>query len=487
MRNLRLEINRFRLEDVLQEISYLSREIINTPKDSEGLITNAMRLSYSVPYHIRHYKKPSFILTSWSLIDLAYYVLINLSDSFTKYPFDKNMFYNQIHYFINKEVNLGMPKQGDGIFLYLYGFLGEQLKFQTGYKVIDNFCREQYLVRRIYSEEEIDKFILSEVGVDSHKLHLSILYLYATSLNDFNFESFKSILADVSTQDVRAVMEYYTIDYNSVKSSPLKRQQLYITPFIRMESGRIIPVNTYLIYSLFESSTFWIIRNHFNKQGKRNFINEFTKGFEDYVDGLFTEYVGADSYEKIPTSTKNGEKRADFKVQLDRFNFLFEVKGALAPLEVKQQDTDVKSIRKFLERTLNVAVQQLQKTEEHFSPTKFYKVVLLYEGYFKSEIMETVLSNLEVFDDGTYWIMTIEELEKLLYLYQNDIEIFRRIMEEKINIEESHSPNGRDFEQIFARNEIFENTHLKSSRFSEFYSKIIERSKVVDESINKRV
>ena len=64
MRNLRLEINRFKLEDVLREISRLSREIIDKPKDSDSVITNAMRLSYSVPYHTLHRKKPSFLLGS---------------------------------------------------------------------------------------------------------------------------------------------------------------------------------------------------------------------------------------------------------------------------------------------------------------------------------------------------------------------------------------------------------------------------------------
>lgn len=246
---------------------------------------------------------------------------------------------------------------------------------------------------------------------------------------------------------------------------------MYITPFIKVDNSTIIPINAFLAYKLFENSAFWAIRSHYNKQNKNDFIHKFTGAFEGYVNELFYEYLDPSQYEKIPTVTKAGERRADFRVQFDNYSFLFEVKGALATLDVKQQNTDIKSIRKFIDRTLVEAVKQLKRTEEILSPEKFFKVVLIYEDYFKSEIMDVVLESLDLIDEGTYWLMTIDELEKLLHLYKNNFDKFKVVIEEKIEIEKLHSLDGRDFNQVFLRNEINENSHLKKDTFYKYYKK----------------
>ena len=80
--------------------------------------------------------------------------------------------------------------------------------------------------------------------------------------------------------------------------------------------------------------------------------------------------------------------------------------------------------------------------------------------------MEKFLSlpECKVEKDNYYWLMTIEEAERLFSLCKDKRDIFRIIIEEKINRELKRSIEGKSIGYLLDENGIYNNEYLQQEK-----------------------
>ena len=83
---------------------------------------------------------------------------------------------------------------------------------------------------------------------------------------------------------LNSIVNRYSIDINSFQESELKRQQLYVTPIIRLDNNRFICPCTSILYYSISNAWLWIIRDYFYKNGKQDFTNTFGTYYEHYFE-----------------------------------------------------------------------------------------------------------------------------------------------------------------------------------------------------------
>ena len=124
---------------------------------------------------------------------------------------------------------------------------------------------------------------------------------------------------------------------------------------------------------------------------------------------------------KQPKSKKKG---ADYIFTFDSLQIIVESKSSLLNLDARQQIPNLKSTSGFFERTIKESYEQLNSSYEIYkdkvkNPT--IKVILLYDEFSNTAIIEQ--GKPEIFQNDTLcFVMTIRQLEILLYLRKNDIE-----------------------------------------------------------------
>ena len=131
-------------------------------------------------------------------------------------------------------------------------------------------------------------------------------------------------------------------------------------------------------------------------------------------------------YEKIQ---EQKTKRADWKIITGEYQFLIEQKSAAISISAKQQEAYVEAIKNFAEKTIINAIHQLHNTEKEINDGKYIKIILLYENYLKSELLDLIMEmpkcGLE--NDNYYWLATINELEMLFTVAKNDRKLFMKL------------------------------------------------------------
>ena len=96
---------------------------------------------------------------------------------------------------------------------------------------------------------------------------------------------------------------------------------------------------------------------------------------------------------------------------------------------------DIQQIDTFYKRNILEAYEQLKSSEEEFRDEKqILKIFLLYESATNMQIIMSSIPDVFVKDKGCY-IMTIEDLEMLLAIYQNDRQKFKKVIHALINNE----------------------------------------------------
>lgn len=427
------------------------------------------------------------LITGWFLVDMAYlatkYCNGNKNIQSDNEFFQLANLYNG--YFQKEEKKLPLLKvnrYSNDFMFYLYGFFGEQRKFQNSTNtasIMDNYCRNTYLldvVSKEFPDIDIESIVLEEIGVTSQELSAILWCVSNVGLSDpFVLNAGQYYNKGIINEDkVKLVVEYFSSDITTIKDSNLGRQQLYATPFIKLPSGKYILSNIFLSLFLFENATYWAVRNHFQKSKDQAFINAFGDYFEYYFKHVLEKYLDKDMFHKIP---EGEEKRADWFLKIGEFTFLIEQKSALTGLNAKQQMSDINQTKTYIVRNWIKALKQLSNTEEIYKSESNHiiKIVLVYEDYYKEEILENAfrLEENTVEDDGYYWLASIDDIEMLLHTYKNNPEAFYNIIKKKIAVETSKSIEGRELGQIMHENSIDENKHIHSLPYISYKIKLI--------------
>lgn len=478
-----IKLKQYDLINVLFHISiYSSKLFHNSDDDLTAARRETLRLGSSVG---------QILIPGWFLVDMAYMAIKHCNGNKTIQ--NENEFFQLANlyngYYQETERKLPFLKNKrkfNDFMLYLYGFFGEQCKFQNSTStaaIMDNYCRNTYLfdvISKEFPDIDVEDIVLKEIGVTCKELSAALWCISAVALKDpFILNADKYYNRGIITKEkVRLVVEYFSSDISTIKDSKLERQQLYATPFIKLSANNYILNNVYLLLFLFENATYWVIRNHFQKANSKKFIITFGDYFEFYFKQVLERYLENDMFHKVP---EGKEKRADWFLQIGGFTFLIEQKSALTGLNAKQQISDVEQTKTYIIRNWIKALKQLSNTEKIYNDKceHIIKIVLVYEDYFKDEILDNafLLEENQIEDDGYYWLASIDDIEMLLHTYKNHPEIFKQIIEDKIEAETSKSMGGRELGQIMQRHDIDTNEHIHSYPYISYKTNLMDSLK----------
>lgn len=211
-----------------------------------------------------------------------------------------------------------------------------------------------------------------------------------------------------------------------------------------------------------------------NNKNDQTFVNEFGLLFEDYIKDIASKYCTTCEWRQLPTSSK--KKGADFVFDFGSIQFIIESKSALLKLDAKQQVPNIQSIDSFFDNTIKKSYKQLVSSCEELSKTTntpIIKVILLYDEFSNTAIIERSMA--EIFDvDLSCFVMTIRELEMLLYSHRHDKPKEKSILDrllEGIKIKKIRNNIGR----IYTELGLYENPHLDGEM--NYFSRMMEHFK----------
>lgn len=177
-------LRQFNTVAALKRINRESNEILFNSSHSD--IHGAKEVSFSIR-RIGHNnsEKKETILTAWNLIDLSYYMIKFSNDYRGKIiEFDEELYILHVAVDNYKEQNepkhLDMDNANEKIefFMYLWGFVGEQIKLESSGLVKDNQLRDLYILFDINDSRAFDmeESLLAETGL-SWKMIMAYLTL----------------------------------------------------------------------------------------------------------------------------------------------------------------------------------------------------------------------------------------------------------------------------------------------------------------------
>ena len=473
-------LRHYRLDELLRYISSYASELIKhrQPNEVYGVRVESYIVQNAAT---RNYEEMDVFVTAWDLVDLAYEAILATND-YRAGLIDKDEFLMLCSGIratgeIREKERLDNPNwTHKDMMLYLFGFGTEQFRYETLNIHNAAIHRELYmlleLAPKIQGVSDIPVIIKSEIGVEWKTVLGSLSLAWVASLMNISQEQ---VLAHTlwnesfKKEDYEKVLSYYTTTYTEVRENKREKRQLfYIKPFIRTErTNSLICVSPYLAFFLYEHCLFWLVRNYYSKQKNQLFTSEFGKIFEVYFYNLLTNTVGYENFQKI---IEESEERADWYVEIGGYRFLIEQKSAALGLMAKQQDSDIKETETYCKRNIIKALKQLEKTEQVLNDGPYIKLILIYEEYLNTHILDTVfqMEECKTIDDCLYWIITIEEAEMLFHLYKENSPLFSCIVEEKAMLEKTKSKEGRSFLLLLKRHGIKINAYLARSEISKY-------------------
>ena len=477
-------LRKFTLDKLLKRINIETAELLTSVLFSD--VSGTKRVSFPlIDTSTGARKNQEVFLTGWNLVDLAYSSIVCGNDYRGKAISDVNELYllvsltESMHQKRESEwMDVDDFQSTPDLFLYLWGFFGEQKKIQQPGKVFDNLSREMYmlldLAPRIQGVSNIQEIVNYEVGVCAEKIILALFLAWFASTQAQTQKEWEENLIwgeTLSLEEFRVIMSRYTATYQDVRSSKLGRQYLYVKPYIQTQNKEIISINCYLNFFLVEHCVLWCVRDYYFRTNSRQFTSEFGLLFEEYFKELLMNTLVDEAYERIPEEKKS---RADWRIVLGKYRFLIEQKSPLLGLDAKQQESNLEVMKTFCTRNIVKGINQLGETEKDFGDGPYIKIILLYEDYLYTGIIDHVfaLPECKQKNDYLYWLVTIDELETLLFLYHSDEKLFDEIMDKKIAREVTRSNEGKSLSQIFGENGVSKNPYIAQEKFQKHLDRI---------------
>ena len=465
----------FTIESMLKEISLCAFDLIKNNSD-QNMGGIAKWENYSVVVSKKILRGCCLVVQTW-LIDMVYDLAIYKCYGHKEITHNETLYlialYNDYNSKCCKNLFSGTQYNSSDIRLNLYGFLGEQYRFQASNEFLEEFAREKYILdtfpgkdnpKSIYNIN-VEQDIIDVTGFSSNEFSALVFSILACFFDNTPAVKRDSIYIDLknplfSLNNFMKVLDMYSVTLDEIRTSNWKRQVLYTHPIIKIDDIYIAS-NPFLLLSLFANANYWVLRNLYmhKRRDKQKFVNAFGCFFEMYVEELLNNCINKYIFEKIPE--ERNEKRADWYLNIDGIEFLVEQKSGLSLLCIKQNQTDIEMLKKHIIKNWGEAVKQLNNTQTARKMDNPIKIILVYEDYYKSECLEELFElDKSLVNDEKYWLVTIREFEMLLMLCHDNMELFKKIINEKYDSEITHSSQGRDLRQFFDRHQIYENKYL---------------------------
>lgn len=470
-------IKKFSIQSILNSIYVMSREIRKNSCSIDSLQRHIV---------LRDEKNGQIfdcdiLIQPWQFADLAYKSITESSDSLGIIDLDSNIFLflllktNEYISILTESIIQKLNSELDKS-LFLYGLAGEQFKYQTQFAFYENLIRELYIIfsitKKYQSSVNPEEIIMLEMGVERKDLIFVLFGVYMDSFfhQDVN-EAINYLIFDKGKNKIlifKKVIDYYSIDYNAVRNNPIGRQIFYVKPYIKTQSDSLLTVSVYFNQFIIEHAVFWIIRNYFFnncKKEQQKFTNEFGRLFEHYLKELFIFYKI--KYKKIPEDKR---KRADWHIEFEDYNILIEQKSTILSLNIKQQLTDFEEYKKEVRKTIFKALLQLDTTEKDLNIKKSIKIILCYDNYIDPNILRHLFNDNDcpVANDGRYFIANIKEMEMFVELASSNYILFKTVVEDMLKRNNVNNFTTLSLFEIMKENGYNNNSYFTSSIFDEY-------------------
>ena len=456
-------------------------------KLDEHLVCN-ITFPLNIIQHGFIHKQAKVMLSAWNIPNMAYLSITNSNDYRNDIMTEQlagrvvNLYrgYENKHSGSEYIGNNGLP----GIFKYLMGMSYEQFKYANPAWIYQNYNRNYHMLigsPNINREKIVDINVITNelFGLTAEEL-LAVEWIiwWLCSIHPDPLSAPEELYRKkensiLTKKNLERVISYYSVTYEQVRNSSLRKQIFYNKPFvITQKTKETIAVSFYLVQMMIADGLYWLIRDYYhNNHWGTKFIIAFGEMFEDYFEELAGLYLPKNSWHKIPEERK---KSADYYVEVDEAVFLFELKSGLLGLGAKQQVPDVGQIDIFYNRNIKEAYEQLKASEQEYKGEKpVIKVFLLYESMTNTQMIVGSLP--EIFEqDPRCYIMTIDDLEMLLATYKKDKSRFDDVVKALVE----NKRGGNDYKSVLEILNIYQavgDMHFIGER--DYFNKIAEKLK----------
>lgn len=434
------EIKKYSLNSMLYQIASFASKIFCEENKMFSSFSNLFLKKSNENPQIMVKNRKIVVVQTW-LIDMAYEIAV--SPSFGVTEISQEAFLDLYVKFCDYTNEKDKTIHKKDVFLRLFGFWGEQIRFQRQSSFFETYAREKYILEKCSSETNIPKEYqidiaeqfkkITGLSTDEYGLHMFVLWALASQkcLFDINQISLSFHSSDFNIATLKKFVIKYSATIEEIQKSPLKRQFFYSRPFIQFSDIYYLSVNPFLILSCASNSIYWALRNYYARQKSQFFVNAFGYYFEEYVYEILERCLPNHCYKQI---SPENVKLADWQLNFGETIFLIEQKSTISYLQIKQLETDISKMKKYIMNTWGEAVKQLKSTQDYFQLKEPIKIILLYEDYYRCECLDELFKIDKTCpnNDGRYWLLTIREFESLMNLYRINEKAFWKIVNEKI-------------------------------------------------------
>lgn len=478
MKNFVSEIKKINTDELIYKFSEISIEMFKA---------NQYMRKVEIPV-IRYGRNQKLIvqLSAWDIPNIAF---LSVKESNDYRHADKVSSVGQLvdlyrEYDNEHSAAESIKNADDGVFRVVLGMTAEQFQYQNLWRIFEKFNRDYYILlaaKNFEHRNEIDtNAAVKEVFGCSADDYVAILLMIFWLCNQHpdplsaqeNLYCRKENTI-LTKKNISKFIEYYSCDYKELREHSLGKQLLYSKPFIKTQRhGVYLAASMYLVAMMVGNGLYWLVRDYYFKQETQKFVNAFGLLFEDYIKDLALNYCKTSEYKVLSAGAKKG---ADFLFDFGMLQVLVESKSSLLKLDAKQQVPNMESTNTFFNRTINEAYTQLNSSYEELKgkiDVPIIKIILLYDEFSNTAIIE--LSERKIFEkDSLCFVMTIRELEILLYLHRNDKVKEKQILNKLLDATRMDGLRKRqNIGAIYEELSIHENQHLDGQM--DYFSKMME-------------
>ena len=471
-------IRQFSSSLIIKKVYEISKEIYFTNLDVNNLFRHISRRDIRSGNNF----EKNILIQPWQFVDLIYMSVLYSNDYRGFDDIDYDMFLLvllQTNTYIETKTKSIIEKIQSplDVNIFLYGFAGEQFKYQTKSIFYKNLVRELYIIfdlsHKFLGDKNFKSDIKEEIGVSWDNVILVLFGIYLNSFQEQNVSNTINFLSFSEPNDkeiiFNKVVDYYSVDYKTIKNDKdLGRQIFYSKPYIINQKNEIVSGSIFLNQFIVEHAIFWILRNFYMKKSSkenRDFITDFGFLYEKYFEEVCCHFNV--NKERIPEAKT---ERADWKLILGDYIFLIEQKSSIYSLAIKQQLTDFDKYKSEITSKLYKGLSQLENTEKELGLGKTIKIVLCYDEYIDANILPEILSNANspVKNDGLYFICNTMEIEMLLELSSANKQLFNVVVKDMIRRNSSISNEGVQLLKIMRDNGREINSYWLNPQFSKY-------------------
>mgnify|MGYP001049976834 CR=1 FL=1 len=458
------KIKRIRTDELIYALSDIS---IKMYKNDMCYIT-------TFPLYVQQYglyRKVNVLLPAWDIPSIEYFSILHSSDHRDHDSIDSLAELINLHRHYESLMSSNQIKSSGShdVYKIVMGMTSEQFLYQNFYLMFEKLNRTYHILvaARNYehrSDLDIDsvfKNIFDFTAEDYLAVLLMVFWLCTQHPDPLTApeQLYRKKDSTIFTKEnITKFVKYYSCTYEDLRKSSLQRQLLYSKPFVHTKRcNSYLSSSVYAVGFLLGNGLYWLCRDYY-KNDDQKFPNAFGNLFEDYIKELLSTYCNNEEWKIIPQGKQKG---ADYIFIFNSLQIIVESKSSLLNLDAKQQIPNLKSANNFYKKTIKESYKQLNGSYEIYKDkvkTPTIKVILLYDEFSNTAIIEQGMP--EIFqDDRLCFVMTIRQLEILLYLHKNETDKFNLVINK---ILEATSANGEtmNFDAIFDELSIYKNMHI---------------------------